>query len=262
MNRSVSHRAMALGAQRGDARHIQQAGVLRSVRSMASHATVPDSSVFKHERPTGFCVAFGADRVLIRGVLQVRPVERPVRIVAIRALRDAFVHLVVEGHRELGFLIAVALIAEVGLGVLQEVVVLPLRRRKRSCRHHPGARIRRAGLWIVDAVARGAAHVGLGVRRAVEISVLARVARQACLVDLLSGSLGRIEDFGCVAAAVHVSFAGSVAAFAGYAGSAVQEGQLTMRIVGEFFANFFMAGCASFATHKVARRGFCAASGG
>src|SRR5215469_13778322 len=111
-------------------------------------------------------------------------------------------------------------------------------------------------------MARDAAYIGLGVRRAVEIGMLARVAGQTGLVDLFSRGLGRIEDLGCIAAAIHMSFTHSVAAFAGYASSAVLEGQTTMRIVDEFLANFIVAGCACFRTHKVAWSGFCGASGG
>ena len=132
MNCAVSHRAMALGAQRGDAWHVQQAGVLRSVRSVATHATLGlHRSVFKHEGPTGFCVALGADCILISGALQVCPIESSVRIVAIGAARDAFVYLVVERHRELRFLISVALVAELGLVGLEEMLWFRLMRTRR-----------------------------------------------------------------------------------------------------------------------------------
>ena len=128
MNRAVGHRAMTLRAQRGDIRHVQQTGVLRSVRSVASHATLGlHSSVLEHERPAGFCVALGADRILIRGALQVCAVEGSVRIVAIGAARNAFVHLVMERHRELRLLIGVTLVAQVWLGSLQQMLGLLVR---------------------------------------------------------------------------------------------------------------------------------------
>ena len=116
MNRAVGHRAMTLRAQRGDIRHVQQTGVLRSVRSVASHATFG-----LH------CSALGADRILIRGALQVCAVEGSVRIVAIGAARDAFVHLVMERHRKLRLLIGVTLVAQVWLGSLQQMLGLLVR---------------------------------------------------------------------------------------------------------------------------------------
>ena len=66
VNRVGSYAAVALVAERGDGRHVQQAGVLGTVRSMASHTPLGlDRDVFIDERPARLGVALGADRVLV-----------------------------------------------------------------------------------------------------------------------------------------------------------------------------------------------------
>ena len=104
---------MALVAQLIDIRHIQQAGVLRSVGRMAGEAAFsPDSSVLVNERSTRLGVALGADRVLIRSDLEIGGLERAMDVMAVVARHEAFIHLVVEGHRELRLDAGVAAIAE------------------------------------------------------------------------------------------------------------------------------------------------------
>ena len=66
VNRVVSYAAVALVAERGDGRHVQQARVLGAVSSVASQTPLSlDRDVFKDERPARLGVAPGADRVLV-----------------------------------------------------------------------------------------------------------------------------------------------------------------------------------------------------
>ena len=70
----VSYATIALVAERGDGWHVQQAGVLGTVRSVASQTPLSlDRDVFIDERPARLGVALGADRVLVgRGLHVVR----------------------------------------------------------------------------------------------------------------------------------------------------------------------------------------------
>ena len=212
MNRVARNCAVALIAQRRDGRHVQQTGVLGSVGRMATRASLNlDGCMFEDERPTRLGVALGANRILIGGGLQIVVAEGAVNVMAIAALDQAFVHLVMERHVEVRLHVGVALEAEFGLTGLQQVLIL-------------------GGM---NRVATDAAHIGLGVRRASEVLVLAFVAAQALLVHFGSRCLGRIEDLGDIATAIHVFLAGSMAAFAGDAGLAMHLCDLGVRIIRE-----------------------------
>ena len=101
VNRVGSYAAVALVAERGDGRHVQQAGVLRTMRSVAPQTPFRlHRCVLEHKWPSRLRVALGADRILIGGGLNVVVPEGTVRIVAVRARQKAFIHLVVEGHIE------------------------------------------------------------------------------------------------------------------------------------------------------------------
>ena len=114
-------------------------------------------------------------------------------VVAIAALDQAFVHLVVERHIERRLSVGVALEAE---------------RRLRSLEQ------RFFFLALMNAVAAGTADVRLGVGRAVKVRVRSRVTGQALGVNLFGRVLRGIEYLGYVAAAGHVLRPGTMAAFA------------------------------------------------
>lgn len=229
MYRTRPNRTVALVAQRGNARHIQQPGVLRSMRSVATHAAFrPHRGVLKDERSARFHVALGADSVLICSRLQVALSECAVRIVAIRAGHHAFVHLVVEGHAELRLLIVMASEAEIRLCCLEQRGLL---------------------LALVNAVAADATHVRLGVRRAIEVGMLARVAAQAALIQCLRACLGGIEDLRHISAAVHVLFARAMAVLARNAALAVHERHFGVRVLCKSLGDFFMAGNAGLGSN-------------
>ena len=66
VNRIVGYATVALVAERGDGWHVQQAGVLGTVRSVASQTSLGlDRDVFIDKRPARLGVALGADRVLV-----------------------------------------------------------------------------------------------------------------------------------------------------------------------------------------------------
>src|ERR1017187_4164382 len=114
----------------------------------------------------------------------------------------------------------------------------------------------------VNAVATEAAHVAFAMGRALKISVLALVAAEAFLVDFLCGGFGGVEDLGYVAAALNVRLAGTMAAFAGHAGTTMHFSKPGMRIVSKAFRNFLMAGCADICANEVALNCFCGLSAG
>jgi len=131
------------------------------------------------------------------------------RVVAVRAFHQPFLHLVVEWHVELRLGVGVALEAKLGLLNLEQLL---------------------ACLAVVNAVATDAAHVVLAVRGAFEVRMLSLVAAQTALIDLLRRRLGRIEDLRDIPSTVDVSFACSMAAFACHARLSVHLRQLGVRI--------------------------------
>ena len=194
--------------------------------SVAAHATFGlHRGVLVDKRPARLRVALGADRILVCGRLQVVIPECSVNVMAIAALHQLFIHLVVEGHIERRLHVRVALEAEVRLRSLQQRLFL-------------------AG---VNVVAADAAYVGLGVRRPVEVGMRSRVAPKALLIHFLGRSLGGIEDLGDIAAALHVRSARTMAAFAVHAGCAMLCRKLGVRIAFKLLGYLVMAGGADFA---------------
>jgi hypothetical protein len=194
VNIVCSYAAVALVAERGDGRHVQQAGVLGTVRSMASQTPLGfDRDVFKDERPSRLGVALGADCVLVGRGLQVVGSKSAVHVVAIAARDQTFVHFVVERHIERRLNVGVALKAEGRLRSLQQHFFF---------------------LALMNAVAANAADVRFGVGRTIKVRVRSRVTGQALGVNLFGRVLRGIEYLGYVAAPGNVLSAGTVAAFA------------------------------------------------
>ena len=194
VNVAGSYAAVALVAERVDGRHVQQAGVLRTVGGVASQTALGlDRDVLKDERPARLSVALGADRVLVGRGLQVFGSEGAVHIVAVAAHHQAFIHFVVEGHAEGRLGVGVALEAERRLRNLEQVIFF---------------------LALMKAVATDAADLRLGVRRALKVWVRRRVTGQAHGVHLFGRVLRGIKYFAHVPAAGHMGGTGTVAAFA------------------------------------------------
>jgi len=210
VNRVGSYAAVALVAERGDGRHVKQAGVLGTVRSVASETPLGlDRDVFIDERPARLGVALGADRVLVGRRLHVVGSEGAVHVVAVAARDQAFVHLVVERHIERRLSVRVALEAERRLRSLQQLFCLAL----------------------MNAVAADTADLRLGVGRAVKVRVRSRVTGQALGVHLFGRVLRGIEYLARVAAAFHMRLASAVAVFTRNAsGVAMHQRHLGMRV--------------------------------
>ena len=224
------NRAVTLVAELIDVRHIQQPGILRSVRRVAGYtAFCPDSSVLEDERATCFRVALRADRVLIGSDFEIAGLEGSVHIVAVAAAHQALIHLVVEGHRKCWFDGRMALETKVWLRSYQ----------KRRVRH-----------GLMNAVTAKTAHAGLRMRRAQEVRMRVCMATQARLVDLRGRQLVETHNLGDIATAVHVRLACAVAAFARRSCSAVLQRQLGMRIVRHTVCLVLMTGRAGVIANK------------
>jgi len=233
VNRAGRDRAMALVAQRVDIRHVQQPRVLRAMRGVAPQAPLRlHRGMLVDERPTRLRVALGADRILIGRGLQVVVSEGAVRIVAVRTFHEAFIHSVVEGHIERRLDVCVALEAKGRLFGLEQDSI---------------------GNSLMDSVAANAAYVGLGVGRPEEVGVSSCVTTQTGGIHGFGAGCGEIEYFGLVAAGLHMSLAGAVAALAGNALATMLQRQLGMRIRIEFLRLLGVAGSAGFRADKVRR---------
>jgi hypothetical protein len=231
VNRVVSYAAVALVAKRRDRRHVQQAGVLGTVRSVASQTPLGlDRDVFIDERPARLGVALGADRVLVGRGLQVVRSEGAVHVVAIAARDQAFIHLVVERHIERRLNVGVALEAQRRLRSLQQRFFF---------------------LALMNAVAADTADVRPGVGRAVKVRVRSRVTGQALGVHLFGRVLRGIEYLAYVAAARHVVGAGTMAALAALVrrSSFRVEGRLPVRRFLPGVVEVFVASLTSLGSH-------------
>lgn len=229
MDRIGADLAVALVAQRIDARHVQQPRVLRTVRGVACHAPFPfDHSVLVYERSTHIHVAFRADHVLIGRDSQIAALKRSMGVVTVRTFDPTLVHRMVERHVKRPLHVGVATHAERRLRQFQQGL-FALRR--------------------MNTMAAGATQAGLGVRRAIEIRVYSRVATETGGIDLLRGRLAGQENLGNVSTALHVRLPWSVAALAGDSLAAMRQSQFRMRIVGKALAHFRMASNTGIGAH-------------
>lgn len=151
--------------------------------------------MFEDERALLVGMALEADGVLRRGSADLFGACGAVHVVAIAALHEAFIHAMVEGHFELSFLLEMAGVAELGLGLYEQKLRF---------------------LRMVRRMAGDATDVILGMDRVDGVHVLraAGVAGQAPGVDLLRGSGLELENLGFVPATVNVGLAWTVARFA------------------------------------------------
>ena len=201
---------MALVAQRIYSGHIQEPCVLRAMRSVASQTALGlDHGMLIYKRSTSLCVALGADGILIGRGLEVVVPEGAMRIVAVGALNQALVNLVVKGHIEGRFDIGMTLEAKGRLAGLE----------------HGSLRSS-----LMHGVAADATHVGLSVRRAEEVRMSACVAAEASGIYGLGIRSRKIQDLCLVAARLYVSLPRPVAALARDALTAMLQRQFGMRI--------------------------------
>ena len=196
------------------------------MRSMAAKASLRlHRGMLVNERPARLRMAFGADCILIGRGFQVVVSKGAVRIVAVRTLHKAFIDPVVEGHIEGGLDIRVALETKGWLFGLEQ---------------------NSFGNSLMHGVATDAAYIGLSVGRPEEVGVSSCVTTQAGGIHRFSRGRGGTEYLSLVAARLHMSFAGAMAALAGDAFPSMLQCQLGMRIRVEFFRLLSVASCAGF----------------
>ena len=162
---------MALQTEQVDVAQLEHVRIGAPVGQMAGVAAIGlDRLVLVDEWPLLVRVTFKADGILGRGSSHLFGLHCAVDVVAIAALDQALIHAVMEGHFELGLLLEVAPITELGLRLLEQKL---------------------ARLRVVRRVARGAADVVLGVLGVDGVHVLrtADVTRKAAGVDILGRCL-------------------------------------------------------------------------
>ncbi len=138
---------MALQAEHVDQAHLQQSRIGRAVRGMAAAAAVGlDRGVLVYIWPLLLGVALEADSVAAGQILGLPQRSRAVRIVAVGTLHQPLFNAVVIGLGEVRLLAGVAAVAQLGLALHQQMLLL-LRvvRRVAIEAAHLVARVRRLG---------------------------------------------------------------------------------------------------------------------
>jgi hypothetical protein len=224
---------MALIAQLVDVGYVQQSSVLRAVWCVAGHASFGSySSVLVDKGSARLCMALRADGILISRRLDVVVSECSMCVMAVAALHDAFIHLVVEGHVKCRLDLCMAPKAKSRLRSLQQ------------------GGFRSRGM---DAVAAEAAYVCLGMGRAEKVRVGASVTTQAGRIHFLRRHLVQTPDLRNIATGINVSFAGAVATFAGRPCPTMLERELGMRIAGHPGRFGSVAKCTRIVADEVSR---------
>ena len=124
--------------------------------------------MFIYEWAGRFCVTLRADGILVRARLEQLVLKCAMRIVAIAALHQSFIDLVMEGLSKCGLGFGVAAVTQLGIVKLEQVLF---------------------PLGSVNAMAADATDVGCPVRRALEIRMSTGMTTQAGVVDHFGGGL-------------------------------------------------------------------------
>lgn len=200
----VAGAVVAFQTKREDLGAPQEPGVHAAVGGVAGAAAIDaNGGVFKDEGAAFVDVAFEAGFFVLEtvgehaGAGHHAGVEGvgAVGVMAIRALHEAFVDAVLDGHGELGADVGMALVAEIGLLFGEEVF---------------------GGGRFVDGVAIGADDVGGGVGTAADVGAadLGLVAGEAVVEGLFRAEIGEGDDLRLVTLGGDVFATGAVAAFA------------------------------------------------
>jgi hypothetical protein len=191
-----ARRGVALQAKQVDVAQLQHVRIWTTVHQMAGLAAINFYRLmFEYKRSLLVRVARKANRILRgRSTHLMRP-HRAVRIVAVGALDEAFIHSMVEGHIELSFLRQMARVAKFRLSLYQQEF---------SC------------FRMMRRMAGNAAHVILRMYRIDGVHVLRAtgVAGHAAGVDLLGRVSLKHKNLGYVPAASDVRRSGSMATLA------------------------------------------------
>jgi len=222
----IHRRRVALQAEGINVGDLQQPRIGRAMWRMARHAALSlDGRVLIDPWSGRFNVALGADGVLGRADAKLLRLEGAVRIMAVAACDQPFVHLVVEGLGECRLDIRMAAITELGLRNLKQVFIR---------------------LRLVNAMAAVAAYAGFAVGGPRKIGVGGRMAAKTLLVDHPGRRFTKLEYLRGVPARIDVRLARPMAVLAGNATIAVQEGHADMRILGKFLDFVLVTGSACF----------------
>jgi len=169
MYRSCGDRAVTLIAKLVDIGNVQQPRILGPVRCVTGKATFRlDRRVLEYKWSARLRMALGADSVLIRGRPDVVVAEGAVNIMAVTALDQPLIHLVMKRLRERRLHIRVAGVTKLGLRHLQQI------------RFFSGC---------VNTVAANTTNPSFEVWRALEVRMSAYVTTEAGGIDLFGGSL-------------------------------------------------------------------------
>ena len=226
-------RRVALQTEQIHVAQLQHVRVGPAVSQVAGLAAVDfNGSMLVHKRALLVRVALEADGILRRGSPDLLGADRPVRVVAVAALDKALIHAVVEGHFELGSLLEVAGVANLGLRLHeQKVRIFPVVRR-------------------VAGDATDVRSFVFGVA-GIRLLVVTGVAGEAALVDFLGRMILENKNLGFIAAAIHVRAAWPVAILAAVLGEAAfLEGLLPMRALLPAVIKIFVARLAGFRAHE------------
>lgn len=195
-----SRRRVALEAKHIDIAELEHVRVGRSVRGVARRASLGFyRRMFKDERAVLVDVALKANRILSSRSAHLLGCCGSMRIMAIAALNESFVHTVMEWHAKLRLLLQMAGIAKLGLCLHQQEFL---------------------GFCMMGRVAGDAAHVALSMQRVHRIHVLGAtgMARQAAVVDFFGRMILEDEDLRYVAASGDVRRPGTMATFTSLVG--------------------------------------------
>ena len=112
---------MAFQAQQIDIAPLEQARIRRAVRQVAGNATFGFyGRMFKRERPGFIGMAPKADLILRCRRTKLMRQETTVRIVAVTARNQAFIHAMMDRPRELRHFVQMTAITELRLGGFQQ----------------------------------------------------------------------------------------------------------------------------------------------
>src|SRR5271157_1975657 len=118
--RGIDRQCVAFQAKKVDLAALQQPGICRTMRRVAGHASLGlHRRMFERKRPGLVRVTVVANHVLCRGRAQLPVQESSVRIVAIAAGDQAFVHAMVKRPGKLWLHFQMTAVAKLGLAFFQ-----------------------------------------------------------------------------------------------------------------------------------------------
>ncbi len=234
-SREVHRCRMALQAERIHIAHLQQAGIRRAMRRVATGAAVRFyHGVFIDEWPSRLRVTLGADHVLVSDSSELVALERAMWIVTVSAFEQPFIDRVMEGLLEGHLDVSMAVFAELRLRHLEQG---------------------RLAIEIVNVMTTDATQARPGMRGTLEVRMRRGMTIKACSVNLLESRLGEAEEkFVDITAAFDVRLARSVTAFAG-ALAFVHERQMRVRIRGEALGQICVTDRAGVISYVIAYGG-------